>query len=129
MDDFVPNETAASQKDFVYASAKGNYVENSDNPVNLVFKHALAEISIKAKNANTDYKVQITGLQLGKIVSKATFRFPQIIRFRLPGCSLARLCRKLHSDFHSWEVAIQQYGMVLVKMLQQMIIQRLGLLL
>ena len=73
---FVPNETAASQKDFVYASAKGNYVENSDSPVNLVFKHALAEISIKAKNANADYKVQITGLKLGKIVSKATFRFP-----------------------------------------------------
>ncbi len=73
---FVPNETAASQKDFVYASAKGNYVESSDSPVNLVFKHALAEISIKAKNANADYKVQITGVQLGKIVSKASFMFP-----------------------------------------------------
>lgn len=73
---FVPNETAASQKDFVYASAKGNYVESSDSPVNLVFKHALAEISIKAKNANADYKVQITGVQLDKIVSKASFMFP-----------------------------------------------------
>lgn len=80
LENFTPNETAASQKDFVYASAKGNYVENSDNPVNLVFKHALTEISIKAKNTNADYKVQITGLKLGKIVSKATFKFPQLNR-------------------------------------------------
>ena len=80
LDDFVPNETAASQKDFVYATAKGNYKDDSDSPVNLVFKHALTEISIKAKNANADYKVQITGLKLGNIVSKATFKFPQLNR-------------------------------------------------
>ena len=78
LNDFVPNETAASQKDFVYARAKGNYKDDSDNPVNLVFKHALAEISIKAKNANADYKVQITGVQLGNIVSKASFKFPKL---------------------------------------------------
>lgn len=78
LNDFVPNETAASQKDFVYARAKGNYKDDSDSPVNLVFKHALAEISIKAKNANTDYKVQITGVQLGNIVSKASFKFPKL---------------------------------------------------
>lgn len=78
LDDFVPNETAASQKDFVYATTKGNYKDDSDSPVNLVFKHALTEISIKAKNANADYKVQITGLKLGNIVSKATFKFPAL---------------------------------------------------
>lgn len=78
IDNFVPNETAASQKDFVYATAKGNYKDDSDSPVNLVFKHALTEISIKAKNANADYKVQITGLKLGNIVSKATFKFPAL---------------------------------------------------
>lgn len=78
IDNFVPNETAASQKDFVYATAKGNYKDDSDSPVNLVFKHALTEISIKAKNANVDYKVQITGLKLGNIVSKATFKFPAL---------------------------------------------------
>lgn len=78
LNDFVPNETAASQKDFVYARAKGNYKDDSDNPVNLVFKHALAEISIKAKNANADYKVQITGVQLGNIVSKASFKFTKL---------------------------------------------------
>lgn len=78
IDDFVPNETAASQKDFVYATTKGNYKNDSDSPVNLVFKHALTEISIKAKNANAGYTVKITGVQLGNIVSKATFKFPAL---------------------------------------------------
>lgn len=78
IDDFVPNETAASQKDFVYATTKGNYKNDSESPVNLVFKHALTEISIKAKNANAGYTVKITGVQLGNIVSKATFKFPAL---------------------------------------------------
>lgn len=78
IDDFVPNETAASQKDFVYATTKGNNKNDSDSPVNLVFKHALTEISIKAKNANAGYTVKITGVQLGNIVSKATFKFPAL---------------------------------------------------
>ena len=78
LDDFVPNETAASQKDFVYATTKGNYKNDSDSPVNLVFKHALTEISINAKNANAGYTVKITGVQLGNIVSKATFKFPAL---------------------------------------------------
>ena len=76
--DFVPYETAADQKDFVYAVAKGTYKDDSDSPVNLVFKHSLAEVSIKAKNSNADYTVQVTGVQLGNIESKGTFQFPRL---------------------------------------------------
>ena len=78
LNDFVPNDAAANQKDFVYATAKGNYEDDSDSPVNLVFKHALSEISIKAKNSNADYTVQVTGVQLGNIESKGTFQFPGV---------------------------------------------------
>lgn len=74
---FRPNDAAANQKDFVYAVTTGSYEANGDSPVNLEFKHALAEISIKAKNSNTDYTVKVRGVELGNIWSEATFNFPK----------------------------------------------------
>ena len=73
---FSPCATAAEQKDFVYAYAKGNLTDNGTSGVDVDFKHALTEVSIVAKNDNSAYTVEVTGVKLGNIKSKGTFSFP-----------------------------------------------------
>lgn len=73
---FVPNSTAATQKDFVYAQATGNNETNGESGLDLTFQHALSEISVTAKNGNPAYKVEITGVKFGNIKGKGTFTFP-----------------------------------------------------
>ena len=75
---FSPCATAAEQMDFVYAYAKGNLTDNGTNGVNVDFKHALTEVSIAAKNDNSAYTVEVTGVKLGNIKSKGTFTFPAV---------------------------------------------------
>ena len=76
--DFVPFETAAAQKDFVYAKSTGNNATNGTTGVELNFQHALTEISVAAKNSNTAYTVKVTGVKLGNVKTKGTFTFPSI---------------------------------------------------
>ena len=73
---FIPNETAATQKDFIYAQASGNLTTNGTSGLNINFQHALSEVSVKAKNSNTAYTVEVTGVKFGNIVSKGDFTFP-----------------------------------------------------
>ena len=73
---FSPCAKAAEQKDFVYAYAKGNLTTNGTSGVDVDFKHALTEVSIAAKNDNSAYTVEVTGVKLGNIKSKGTFSFP-----------------------------------------------------
>ena len=75
---FSPCASAAEQKDFVYAYAKGNLIDNGTSGVNVDFKHALTEVSIAAKNDNSAYTVEVTGVKLGNIKSKGTFTFPAV---------------------------------------------------
>ena len=75
---FSPCATAAEQKDFVYAYAKGNLTDNGTSGVDVDFKHALTEVSIAAKNDNSAYAVEVTGVKLGNIKSKGTFTFPAV---------------------------------------------------
>ena len=75
---FSPCASAAEQKDFVYAYAKGNLTDNGTSGVNVDFKHALTEVSIAAKNDNSAYTVEVTGVKLGNIKSKGTFTFPAV---------------------------------------------------
>ena len=75
---FSPCATAAEQKDFVYAYAKGNLTDNGTSGVDVDFKHALTEVSIAAKNDNSAYTVEVTGVKLGNIKSKGTFTFPAV---------------------------------------------------
>ena len=75
---FSPCATAAEQKDFVYAYAKGNLTSNGTSGVDVDFKHALTEVSIAAKNDNSAYTVEVTGVKLGNIKSKGTFTFPAV---------------------------------------------------
>ena len=76
--DFVPFETAAEQQDFVYAKSTGNNATNGTTGVELNFQHALTEISVAAKNSNTAYSVNVTGVKLGNVKTKGTFTFPSI---------------------------------------------------
>lgn len=76
--DFVPFETAAAQQDFVYAKSTGNNATNGTTGVELNFQHALTEISVAAKNSNTAYTVNVTGVKLGNVKTKGTFTFPSI---------------------------------------------------
>lgn len=76
--DFVPFATAAAQQDFVYAKSTGNNATNGTTGVELNFQHALTEISVAAKNSNTAYTVNVTGVKLGNVKTKGTFTFPSI---------------------------------------------------
>ena len=75
---FVPNETAAAQKDFVYAKSTGSLAANATSGLDVNFQHALSEVSVKAKNDNKAYSVEVTGVRLGNIVSKGDFTFPSV---------------------------------------------------
>ena len=76
--DFTPNATAATQKDFVYAYAKGNLTANGESGIGIDFKHALSEITVVAKNSNTAYTVEVTGVKLGHVKNKGSFTFPAV---------------------------------------------------
>ena len=76
--DFTPNATAATQKDFVYAYAKGNLTANGESGIGIDFKHALSEITVAAKNTNTAYTVEVTGVKLGHVKNKGSFTFPAV---------------------------------------------------
>ena len=57
LSDFVPNETAATQKDFVYAKSTGSLAANATSGLDVNFQHALSEVSVKAENDNKAYSV------------------------------------------------------------------------
>ena len=78
LEGFCPASTAAMQKDFIYAYSKGSLNGNSSSGLSMDFKHALSEITIAAKNDNSAYTVEVTGVKLGNIKSKGTFTFPAV---------------------------------------------------
>ncbi len=67
---------ASKQEDLIYAAVTGNKTSNGENGITLTFKHALSEISVKAMNGNSAYKVEVKGVKLGNIINKNTFTFP-----------------------------------------------------
>lgn len=73
---FVPNTAAADQKDFVYAKSTGNNKANGTTGIDIDFQHALSEVTIAAKNENTTYTVDVTGVKIGNVIKKGTFTFP-----------------------------------------------------
>ena len=75
---FVPYTTAATQQDFIYSKATGNLASNGTTGIDLNFEHALSEITVYAKNDNSAYTVEVSGVKLGNITSKGDFTFPTI---------------------------------------------------
>ena len=72
--DFSPAAAIADQKDFITATATGSK-SNETSGVALTFAHQLAQIELKAKNANEGYVFKGQGVRIGKPVAKGTFDF------------------------------------------------------
>ncbi len=72
---------AAKQVDFIYATAKGSANSttegeaNATSGVTLTFKHALSQIIVQAKNSNSAYQVEVSGVKLGNVYGKGDFTF------------------------------------------------------
>ena len=66
---YQKGNTAAQHQDFVYARGSGTYGECS----HLIFKHALSEVSVKAKNSNTEYTVEVSGVKISNIKGTSYF--------------------------------------------------------
>ena len=76
--DFSPNTAAADQKDFVYAKSTGSVKKNGSTGIDIIFQHALSEITVAAKNTNTAYTVKVKGVKIGNVITKGTFTFPSV---------------------------------------------------
>ena len=76
--DFSPNTAATDQKDFVYAKSTGSVKKNGSTGIDIIFKHALSEITVAAKNTNTAYTVKVKGVKIGNVITKGTFTFPSV---------------------------------------------------
>ena len=76
LENFSPYVKASEQKDFIYAYAKGNLEENGTDGVDIKFKHALSQITVAAKNDNKAYTVKVSGVKIGNVMSKSSFKFP-----------------------------------------------------
>lgn len=75
--DFVPVYNVENQQDIVVAIGSGSKETNMENGVNLNFKHELAQIEVKATNeSSSTYKVDVLGVKLGRVKTKATMTFP-----------------------------------------------------
>lgn len=73
----TPTEIA-KQTDVIVARDKGNSTDHAMNGVPLNFKHVLSQVEVKAINTNAtpDYKIKVAGVKIGRIVKKATFKYP-----------------------------------------------------
>lgn len=72
---FSPASDLGSQVDLITAVASGNKSANEVSGVPLSFGHRLAQIEIQAKTDNEAYTFEVTGIRIGKAVSKGDFDF------------------------------------------------------
>lgn len=78
--DFTPNKDVAQQKDVVIAYNNGTKSVNEGPGVDMNFKHALAQIEVRAKcPGNSSIQVEAAGYKIGHIPSTSTFTFPTVI--------------------------------------------------
>lgn len=76
MENFVQNQVVANHIDVLAAAATGNKTNNASSGMSLDFKHALAQIEVRAKNSLTDkYKVEVLGVKLCRIGNKGDMTF------------------------------------------------------
>ena len=75
INNFSPAAKVAEQKDVVVAFATGTKAANENSGVPLTFKHALSQIEVKAKSANTTaYEIKV--LETGTYILHRQFHFP-----------------------------------------------------
>lgn len=78
LENFSPYDNLQDQRDFVFAKSTGNATQNGSSGIGINFQHALSEITVCAKNTNSAYTVEVSGLKLCNVVSKGTFTFPSV---------------------------------------------------
>lgn len=71
----TPDTEIAKQVDFITATATGDKENNEGTGVELTFEHRLAQISVMAKNSNTNYVYKIKGVKIGQFIDGGTFDF------------------------------------------------------
>ncbi|MDE5786621.1 MAG: fimbrillin family protein [Duncaniella sp.] len=75
LQDFSVAEEIADQVDFITAYATGNKEDNEASGVELTFDHRLAQIEVRAKSDNQQYKFKVTGVRIGRAQYLGTFDF------------------------------------------------------
>jgi hypothetical protein len=76
VENFEQVQHVANQVDVLAAAATGNKTNNASTGMALDFKHALAQIEVRAKNSLTDkYKVEVLGVKLCRIGNKGNMTF------------------------------------------------------
>lgn len=78
LENFSPYDNLQDQRDFVFAKSTGNATQNGSSGIGINFQHALSEITVCAKNTNSAYTVEVSGLKICNVVSKGTFTFPSV---------------------------------------------------
>ena len=74
---YTVDTDVTKQNDLMYAVKTGQTKEdNSAAGVTLNFRHALSQIVFQAKNTNENFFVEIEGVTIGNIYSKANFTYP-----------------------------------------------------
>ena len=74
---FSPSQSVGSQKDFVVSYNTGTKENNNGGGVTMNFKHALSQIAVEAKCSNDNMKIEVLGVKLVNMATKADFTFPQ----------------------------------------------------
>ncbi len=75
LQDFSVAEDIADQVDFITANATGNKDANEASGVELTFDHRLAQVEVRAKSDNPNYKFKVTGVRIGRAQYMGTFDF------------------------------------------------------
>ncbi len=75
LQDFAVAEDIADQVDFITANATGNKDDNEASGVELTFDHRLAQVEVRAKSDNQQYKFKVTGVRIGRPQYMGTFDF------------------------------------------------------
>lgn len=73
---FEPAAELKDQQDFVVAYGSGRKSAQGAAGVQLTFRHALAQIEVRAKNAGKVYTYKVAGVRIGSVVSAADFALP-----------------------------------------------------
>ncbi|WP_297906097.1 fimbrillin family protein [uncultured Parabacteroides sp.] len=75
---FSPAQKVSKQKDLVISYNEGTKADNEKTGVAMNFKHALSQIEVKAKCSNSKVKIEILGVKLVNMATKADFTFPSV---------------------------------------------------
>lgn len=73
---FAPAQDIADQKDLLIATNIGDKLTNEGIGVSLNFKHILSQIAVQAKCSNDKVRIEVLGVKLVNMATKADFTFP-----------------------------------------------------